>query len=112
MCFRGINVPRWPQIFFQMLGSKFRKGNKDAAVATLILSFGFVLITRAGNTPPTIGAIPDQSVIEDQPTDACLLNLNDAETPVPYLQLTGASSDPEVVPPKTSSSAWPVGTGT
>jgi subtilisin-like proprotein convertase family protein len=83
-----------------MLGSKFRKDNKYAAVATLILSFGFVLIARAGNTPPTIGAIPDQSVIEDQPTDACLLNLNDAETPVPYLQLTGASSDPVVVPPE------------
>ena len=100
MCFRRVNITHWPQIFFKMLGSKFRKDNKYAAVATLILSFGFVLIARAGNTPPTIGAIPDQSVIEDQPTDACLLNLNDAETPVPYLQLTGASSDPVVVPPE------------
>ena len=82
--------------------SKLGIGLKLAAATTQIVILGFVLIAHAvaANTPPTIGAITNQSVIEDQPTPAYMLALNDAETPVPYLQLSGASSDPAVVPPE------------
>jgi subtilisin-like proprotein convertase family protein len=59
---------------------------------------GLARTLDAANTPPTIGPIPNQTVIEDQPTPAFRLTLNDAETPELYLQLSGASSDPTVVP--------------
>src|ERR1035438_1675035 len=48
--------------------SKLGIGLKLAAATTQIVILGFVLIAHAvaANTPPTIGAITNQSVIEDQ----------------------------------------------
>jgi hypothetical protein len=48
----------------------------------------------AANAQPTIGTIPDQTVIEDQPTDACQLLPSDVETSATNLQLSGATSNP------------------
>ncbi len=59
---------------------------------------GFVFTVGAANSPPTIGPIPDQTVVEDQPTHAYQLALDDLETPVPNLQLSRASSDTTLVP--------------
>jgi hypothetical protein len=55
---------------------------------------------NAANTPPNIGTIPDQTVIEDQPTDAWQFVLSDAETSARNLQLSGATTNPDLVPPE------------
>jgi hypothetical protein len=59
---------------------------------------GILTVTNGANTAPTIEGIPDQTVIEDQPTIAYQLAVSDAETPALSLQLSGTSSDTNVVP--------------
>src|SRR4051812_40012264 len=65
------------------------------------LAFGaFGLTAGAANGVPTIGAIPNHTVFEDEPTDAIQLTLADAETSELNLQLSGTTSDSNVVPPE------------
>ena len=52
----------------------------------------------AANTPPTIGSIPNQTTVVDQPTHAIQLPINDAETAKVDLKMTATSSDQSVVP--------------
>ncbi len=61
---------------------------------------GFAFTVSAANNPPTIDTIPDQIVVEDQPTYAYQLAVTDPETDVLDLQLSGASSDTTLVPPE------------
>jgi subtilisin-like proprotein convertase family protein len=53
---------------------------------------------NAVNTPPTIGVIANQTVIEDQPTSAIQLVLSDDATPELSLQPSGVSDNPDLVP--------------
>src|SRR4051812_18087800 len=60
---------------------------------------GFLVASvHAANQPPTIGAIANRVVLEDNPTEAIQLSLSDAETPIASLQLSGTSSNPGLVP--------------
>ena len=47
----------------------------------------------AANTPPTIGSIPNQTTVVDQPTHAIQLPINDAETAKVDLKMTATSSE-------------------
>src|SRR5258705_6903283 len=66
----------------------------------LIAVFLSLLIpaVNAANQLPTIGAIANRVVLEDNPTEAIQLSLSDAETPLVSLQLSGTSSNPALVP--------------
>jgi subtilisin-like proprotein convertase family protein len=48
--------------------------------------------------PPTIGAIADQTAVEDVPIVPIYMDLNDAELPVISLQLSAVSSDTNTLP--------------
>jgi len=66
-----------------------------------LLAFGLVTTSRSAfgaNTPPTIQKVPDQTVFIDHPTVALQLGLEDAETTILSLRLTGSSSDERIVP--------------
>jgi subtilisin-like proprotein convertase family protein len=64
-----------------------------AALALALSPF----LGKAQNTPPTIAAINNQTVYVDHPA-LVVLNVGDAETPVPNLQLSLVSSNPTLVP--------------
>src|SRR4029079_6441874 len=52
----------------------------------------------APNTPPTISAIPNQTILQNQLTGSINFTIGDAETPAVNLQLSGTSSNPTLVP--------------
>src|SRR4051812_19760982 len=86
---------------FQLTGrSVLRLGNRlRIRIFAVALCLSFCALTLSGaNQPPSIPGIPDHVVIEDQPTEAIQLGLSDAETSVFALQLSGASSNPTLVP--------------
>jgi subtilisin-like proprotein convertase family protein len=66
------------------------------------ISEGWILtITTTGSsggTAPTISDIPDQSTSANTPTAAIPFTINDSDTPVSSLSLTGSSSNPTLVP--------------
>ena len=67
----------------------------------LIANFTLLALSSgsaASNSPPTIQGIPDQTVLIDHPTVAVQLGLDDLETPIPNLLMTGRSSNRAVVP--------------
>src|SRR5882762_5041854 len=82
--------------------SEPRRWQRRTPAAKIFLLVAWIALTlNAGycaNQPPTISAIPNQVVLEDQPTDAIQLGLSDAETSVLALQLSGISSNPTLVP--------------
>src|SRR4030095_2402010 len=51
----------------------------------------------AAAAPPILDNIPDQTVIQDHPTDGLLLGIQDSDTPLLALQLSGTSSNPGLV---------------
>ena len=55
-------------------------------------------IILATNTPPTIGAIPDQSTPPGGTVGPVSFTIGDAETPAANLTLSGSSSNPTVLP--------------
>jgi subtilisin-like proprotein convertase family protein len=59
-------------------------------------------LTTTGSTPPpaapTLSNIPDQSTSQNTPTPVIPVTVGDADTPVQTLTLTGASSNPTLVP--------------
>lgn len=67
-------------------------------LGVLACCVSLVLALSGPNHPPNIGAIPAQTVIEDQPTDAIRLASKDAETRESKLKLSGTSSNPTLVP--------------
>src|SRR3954466_2128451 len=82
-----------------------KNGRWKTCRRAIILAFGvtwaaLALTAAAANTPPTIGAIPNQSVFVDEPTEPIQLSLGDAETAELDLQLSGATSDSSIVPPE------------
>ena len=62
----------------------------------IIACLGCELVANAA--PPTIGAITNQTVVIDRPTDAYHLTVSDAETTELGLQLRGLSSNTNLVP--------------
>lgn len=62
---------------------------------------GFVTVVAGGgtvNTPPTITNITDRTVANGTSTGAVAFTVNDAETPVANLTVTGSSSNTALVP--------------
>jgi hypothetical protein len=59
-------------------------------------------VTTTGSTPPpaapTLSNIPDRSTSQDTPTPTIPFTVGDSDTPVGTLTLTGASSNPALVP--------------
>jgi hypothetical protein len=51
-----------------------------------------------GGAPPTISSIPNQATARDTPTLAIPFTIDDADTPVANLLLSGSSSNPTLVP--------------
>lgn len=51
------------------------------------------------NTAPTISSISDQTIVEDGSTGPIAFTIGDSETPASSLTVSGASSDPNLVPP-------------
>ncbi len=66
--------------------------------ATNSTSDSFVLTVTAVNTPPTMTALPDQSVSEDQTAAALNFTIGDGETAAASLVLGKASSNTALVP--------------
>ena len=62
---------------------------------------GTIRVTQAGvpNTPPTITAILNQSLLQDTATGALPFDVGDAETPTENLTLAAASDNPSLIPP-------------
>ena len=58
----------------------------------------FVLTVAPVNDAPTIGAIGDQTTLEDTPTDATSFTIGDIDSPPTSLTLSGTSSDTTLVP--------------
>ena len=66
---------------------------------SLTASDPFVLtVNAAGNTPPTISNIADQTITQDTATGAIGFTVGDAETPAGSLTVTGTSSNTVLVP--------------
>jgi len=68
---------------------------RDAGGA--VTSTGFLLTVPAG-APPTISSIVDQTTDEDTPTQPSTFTIDDADTPAGSLTMSGASSNPALVP--------------
>jgi hypothetical protein len=75
------------------------------AIITLTVSDGqaigatrFTVRVQVPQAVPSIESIPDHIVLIDQPTEAIQLQLTDSDTPLDALRLTGASSNPSLVP--------------
>jgi hypothetical protein len=66
------------------------------SAATAVSSF--VLTVTPGNTAPTISALGAQTISEDTGTAALALTVGDAETAAGSLTLTGATTNPTLVP--------------
>lgn len=58
----------------------------------------FLLTVNAVNTPPTISAVPDQTINEDNSTGPIAFTIGDAETAATSLTLSKASSNSTLVP--------------
>ena len=58
----------------------------------------FTLTVRPVNDAPTVSDIPDQVTDEDVPAGPLTFTISDLETPAAALSLSGASSDPVIVP--------------
>ena len=67
----------------------------DDGTTTISTDFDLVV---AGNTPPTISAIANQSTAQDTPTGAIAFSIGDAETAAGSLTVSGASSNTTLVP--------------
>lgn len=52
----------------------------------------------AGNTPPTLSALANQTVSEDSPTDSLTFTVGDAQTPAASLTVSGTSNNATLVP--------------
>ncbi len=61
-------------------------------------TFVLTVVAPGANQPPTIGTIPNQTTIIDQPTYPFLLVIDDPETAKVDLRMTATSSDQSVVP--------------
>jgi subtilisin-like proprotein convertase family protein len=73
----------------------------DIAPSQGVIAGGWSLMiatTGGGSSPPEIGNIPDQSTPVNVPTPAIPFTINDVDTPISSLTLSGASSDPTLVP--------------
>ena len=80
-----------------------RLRNRQPSVRAWLLTLaGSCLLSIAAQpgaaAPPTLQTIADQFVIQDQPTHAMVLGIDDPDTAVLDLQLSGTSSDPSLVP--------------
>src|SRR5258706_10265318 len=80
-------------------------GQSGSSTITVTVSDGassssdtFVLTVNAVNTPPTISNIGDQNTSEDTAIGAIPFTVGDAQTAASSLTLTGASSNPALVP--------------
>src|SRR6185295_14868180 len=81
-------------------------GQSGSATITMTVADGtggtasdsFVLTVTAGNTPPTISDVTDQTTNEDTTTPALGFTVGDAETPAASLTLSGTSSNTALVP--------------
>jgi len=71
---------------------KVNDGLADSSLATVSI------IIKAVNDPPTISAIPDQSIDEDTATCAISFAIDDVDTPDSDLNVSGRSSNPKLVP--------------
>lgn len=58
----------------------------------------YTIPTTAPNTPPTISSLSNRTIAEDSSTGALALTVGDAETAAGSLILSGASSNPTLVP--------------
>jgi hypothetical protein len=72
----------------------------------LVVSDGFLQATnrfevsiRLPNQPPTLSALPDQSLVAGVPSDPILFTVADPDTPTDQLVVTAASSNVVLVPP-------------
>ena len=63
-------------------------------------SFLFIARSSTGNTPPTVGTIPDQSINEDASTGPISFTLGDKESSPALLTLSAASSNLGLIPPE------------
>jgi hypothetical protein len=61
-------------------------------------AFLFIARNTTGNTPPTLGPVPDQSINEDTSTGAIPFTVSDQETAASQIILTASSSNPILVP--------------
>ena len=66
---------------------------------SLSSSSSFVLTVIPVNSPPSISALPPQSVYEDNATPAIPFTVGDNETPAGNLIVTATSSNPALAPP-------------
>jgi glucose/arabinose dehydrogenase len=80
-------------------------GQSGTSTITVIVSDGtgtasdtLLLTVAAGNTPPTISDIPDQTVNEETATAALAFVVGDLETAAASLTVSGSSSNPTLVP--------------
>src|SRR5256885_9192927 len=92
-----------PGDYFQREFSRVRLSEHAAhprmyTLLWLLICTGCLIATTGQSAAPSIGSIPDQTVLEDQPTPATQLSLADDATSPANLTLTGSSSNPSVVP--------------
>ncbi|QDU30868.1 hypothetical protein ETAA8_60170 [Anatilimnocola aggregata] len=60
--------------------------------------FAVTINAAVANTPPTISAIADQTIVEDGTTGALAFTIGDTQTPLANLLVTATSSNTNVVP--------------